>query len=170
MKKSHANSILQILEAVNGKSNKFLTYGRHHPPGNTTSRGGGTFLFCKERALLLQTGPYCPHQFMYEMPGGHFDEKKDLTLHDTARRETKEEAGIVVDLGHYKGKTRILEKSGYQYNIYSYEFDEEPEVFLNQEHVKHLWASWVDLHLLPLRNHIRKMYVKNGLTPQLDNE
>lgn len=49
------------------------------------------------KALLIQRGNDGSWGESWEGPGGGYESKKDATIKDTALRETKEEAGVIVD-------------------------------------------------------------------------
>lgn len=173
MSKSYAKSILHILGSV-----KEDIMGSHpniddpdlvpqsiHPIAETPTQGAGTFIYCRDRALLIQASPQQPKPFTWEIPGGHYDEERDKSLLDTAIRETREETGIYLNNKDYLWKKTFDEPNGYIFEVYMYKFDEKPEVYLNSEHVNYIWAAYIDLHKLQLREHIKKLYKKNGLKP-----
>jgi 8-oxo-dGTP pyrophosphatase MutT (NUDIX family) len=81
---------------------------------------------------------------LWEFPKGTF-ESSDLTIHETARRELKEETGLEAIDMRYLGDIKRVDGGrmyvGYAYAIYSF----RGEVKLSKEHDAYRWVKRRDI-------------------------
>ena len=95
--------------------------------------------------LLLRRSASDPcHAGNWDLPGGHIEDHEDVMA--AAKRETLEEAGIILDNPKLVFGTSDMRPSGGQTWIFFAEtFAARPKVTLSWEHDQYIWAKFAEL-------------------------